>query len=157
MAGVTSRRSPSLLAMAVAWFFSASCELGWSVGLYNFDGEMGDTPPPPIGSSIVAAAWVGTAVVAVAWLACRLRGPTTGGFWLFLLGSFAAKGLLAAGLEEGSVLAFGAAPFTVAGSYKDEGLKIATALASGIVVALIVKAIDRGRTPQIERIATLFD
>jgi len=61
---------------------------------------------------------------------------------VFLIGAFAAKGLLLAGLRALSVLLYTAAPFTLAGSYREEALSVGTALVSGVVVALVVRAID---------------
>jgi len=157
MAGATAQRSPSVLALATAWMLTLASEVGWSVGLYNYDGEYGDTPPSSIWESVVWASFVATALVAVAWVAWRLRRPATKAFWVFLIGAFAAKGLLLAGLEELSVLLYTAAPFTLTGSYRSEALSLATALVSGVVVALIVRAIDAKRTSVTDPVAAHFD
>ena len=157
MAGTTRRRSPSVLSLATSWVLTLASEVGWSVGLYNYDCEMGDTPPPTIWATIVWASFVATALVAVAWVTWRLGKPPRKGFWMFLIGAFAAKGLLFAGLEELSVLLYGAAPFTLAGSYRGEALSVSTALASGVVVALIVRAIDARLTSATGLVAANFD
>jgi hypothetical protein len=157
MVGTATKKAPSVLALTNAWVLSLASEVAWLIGLYDYDGEMGDTSRPPIGATIVWAAVVATALVAVAWLGWRFRRTAMTGFWLFLIGAFAAKGLLAAGLEELSVLFYGAAPFTLGGSYRSETLSIATALASGVVVALIVRAVDARRTSVTDPVATHFD
>ena len=155
--GSATQRSPSVLALTTTWVLTLASELGWSVGLYNYDGEMGVTPPPSLWATTVWASIIATALVVIAWVAWRFRRRATTGFWVFLLGAFAAKGLLAAGLEELSVLLYTAAPFTLAGSYRGEALSVATALASGVVVALIVRAIDAKRTSVIGPTAAHFD
>jgi len=142
MAGTATQRSPSSLALGTAWVLALAFEVGWAVGLYNYDGEMGDTPPPPISETIVWAAVVATVLLAVAWTTWRLRRPARTGFWVFLIGAFVGKGVLFAGPKELSVLLYTAAPFAVAGSYRGEVLSLGTALVSGVVVALIVRAID---------------
>ena len=145
------------MSLATAWVLALASEVGWSVGLFNYDGEMGDTPPPPVSETTVWAISVATVLVAVAWVTWRLRRPVRTGFWVFLVGAFAVKGLLLAGLEELWVLLYGAAPFTLAGSYRGEALFVATALVSGVAVALIVRAIDAKRTSVADPAAAHFD
>jgi len=60
MAGPAAQRSPSLASIATAWVLAIVLEAGWLVGLYNYDGEMGVTPPPPISEVIVWAITVDT-------------------------------------------------------------------------------------------------
>jgi hypothetical protein len=152
-----TQRSPSFLALAAAWALALASDVGWSIGLYNYDGETGATPPPSIWATTVWASIVATVLVAVAWAAWRLRRPTTIGFWVFLFAAFAAKGLLGAALEGISVLLYTAAPFTLAGADRGEALSVATALVSGVVVALIVRAIDAKRTSVTSPIEAHFD
>jgi hypothetical protein len=136
------RRYPSIIALATAWSLTLACEVGWTIGLYNFDGEMGVTPPPPMWSITVWATLVATLVVMFSWLVRRVSRR----FWLILFGAFAAKGCLAAGLTLASVFYYGAAPFTVGGSYLEAASSILTALVSGTVVAVATRAID-GNSP----------
>jgi uncharacterized membrane protein len=157
MMASASRTSPSVLALATAWVLGVASEVGWSVGLYNYDGEMGDTPPPSIWETGVWSAIVATVLVAFAWAAWRLRRPAKTRFWVFLIGAFAAKGLLLAGLEGLWVLVYTAAPFTLAGSYRAEALSVATALISGVTVALVVRAIDAKRSSADDLLASHFD
>ena len=152
MAG-SSQRSPSVLALATAWVLALAAEVGWLIGVYNYDG----VSPPSVWGTPVWGGIIATAVVAVAWIAWRLRRPARMRFWVFLIGAFAAKGLLAAGLEELSVIVYTAAPLTVAESYRDEALSVAMALVSGVVVALIVRAIDAKQDPVVDPIAAQFD
>jgi len=81
--------------------------------------------------------------VAAAWLAQRTFGRKTLRFWQPVLGAFVVKGCLTAALVMLSLKAFGAEPFTVASFYRGAILAVGTALASGIVVSLIVRAIDK--------------
>jgi len=148
MALTVTRQGPSVAALATAWALALASDVGWSVGLYNYDGEMGDTPPPSIWAITCAEAVVATALVTVAWVACRLWRPATQSFWLLLFGCFAAKGFLVGGLEVVSVLIYGPAPFTLAGCYRGAALSVVTALVSGIVVALVFRAIDARRFMQ---------
>jgi hypothetical protein len=157
MVGSATFKSPSVLALATAWVLTLASDVGWSVGLYNYDGEMGVTPPPSIWETTVRATIVATGLVAVAWVAWRLRRPPRTGFWVFLIGAFLAKGVLFAGLEELWVLRYTAAPFTLAGSYRGEALSVATALVSGVLVALIVRAIDAKRASIIDPVAAHCD
>jgi hypothetical protein len=147
MAGAADRWSPSVLSLAVAWALAFASDIGWSVGLYNYDGEMGFTPPPSIWATSLTAAVTASVLVAVAWVAWRLRGSVTWRFSAFLAGAFTAKGLVFAGLEELSLLIHGPAPFTRAGWYRGEALSVATGLVSGVLVALIVRAVEARRAP----------
>ena len=156
MAATAALRSPSALSLATAWVLALASEVGWSVGLFNYDGKMGDTPPP-VSETAVWAISVAIVLVAVAWVTWRLRRPVRTGFWVFLVEAFAVKGLLLAGLEELWVLLYGAAPFTLAGSYRGEALFVATALVSGVAVALIVRAIDARLTSATGLVAANFD
>lgn len=150
-------RSPSVLSLAVAWAMALASEIGWSVALYDYDGEMGVTPPPSIWATAMVGAVVATALIALAWVGWRSLGSVTGRYWVFLIGAFAAKGLLFAGLEELFVLLYGAAPFSLAGSYRSAALSVSTALVSGLVVALTVRAIDASRQAVIDPVATHFE
>jgi hypothetical protein len=157
MAGSATQSSPSVIALATAWILTLATEVGWSVVLYNYDGEMGDTPPASIWTTIGWACVVASGLVAVAWAAVRLRRPAKPRFWVFLLSAFAAKGILLAGLEGVWVPFYTAAPFTLGHSYRDEALSIAAALASGVAVSLVVRAIDAKRTSVIDHLAAHFD
>ena len=80
MAGSATFKSPSVLALVTAWVLALASDVAWSVGLYNYDGEMGVTPPPSIWEIAIRATFVATGLVAVAWVAWRLRRPPRTGF-----------------------------------------------------------------------------
>lgn len=134
---------PSASALVAAWGMVAITDAAWAVGLYNYDGEMGDMPPPALWSTVFTSAVVATVLVTAAWAAQRTIGRGALRFWQTLLGGFVLKGGLTAVLVMLSLRAFGPAPFTTASFYRGAVLAVGTALASGIVVSLIVRAIDK--------------
>ena len=134
---------PSPSTVATAWAMTFALDTAWVVGLYNYDGEMGVTPPPSLWFVALTSAIVASIVVAAAWAIWRIFGRGKWPFWRSLVGCFAAKGCFVAGLEILSLKLFGPAPFTTESFYRDGVIAIGTALVSGGAIALVIRVIDQ--------------
>ena len=150
------KASPSPSTIAMAWAMALAFDAAWAVGLYNYDGEMGVTPPPPLWSVVLASTVVASILVSIAWTMWRFAGRRKWPFWLALVGCFAAKGCFVAGVGILSLKLFGPAPFTSGSFYRDAAISIATALMSGSIIGLIVRAVDKSKCARISLINDRF-
>lgn len=128
--------------LVIAWALATALEFAWATGLYNYDGEMGDTPPSPMMETLGISACAATFVVALAWGAWRLFNRRQKGLWLALFFAFIAEGSLFAGLSLLSLAWFGPSAFTTASFYRGAAISIATALVDGLIVAGLVRMLE---------------
>jgi hypothetical protein len=150
MVAPAPKKQPSISTVAAAWAMTLALDAAWVFGLYNYDGEMGDTPPPSLWFIVLSSTVVATVVVGAAWMIWRVFGHGKWPFWRSLIGCIAAKGCLMAALEILSLNLFGPAPFTSESFYRDGVIAITTALVSGSVIGLIIRAIDKPKGFQID-------
>ena len=129
----------------MGWALTLATDLAWTVTLYNYDGEMGATPPPSLFLTVVTSAVIATALMAMTWLAWRVANQAGWPFWRVLLAGFLVKGCLFAGAELASLAIYGPAPFTVGGFCRGAALDIITPIVSGGLVAFVVRAIGSQR------------